>query len=208
MIHNVSDAFDNGNNLYYLHQYDNPGMVLVSQPLSSDNFHCWKRYMVLDLSAKKKLGFVDGSVVPSDPSSSELFNAWTQANNLVISWILNSVSKEIAANLLYHSSTSDMWKYIVERFQQSNGPQLFQLKKKLISLVQGQVRRVLDEQKQEQIFQFLMGLNNSFSHIRGKILLLDPFPSISKVISLIVQEENQRAIKLDTAGLMQLFLSR
>jgi len=52
-----------------------------------------------------------------------------------------------------------------------------------------------------------MGLNDSFSNIRGQILLIDPLPSINKVFSLIVQEESQREIFLgslthDTAALM------
>jgi hypothetical protein len=44
------------------------------------------------------------------------------------------------------------------------------------------------------MFQFLMGLNESFSHIRGQILLMDPLPAINKVFSMVVQEEHQREI--------------
>lgn len=35
---------------------------------------------------------------------------------------------------------------------------------------------------------FLMGLNDSYSRIHGQILLMDPIPSIIKVLSLVVQE--------------------
>ena len=42
--------------------------------------------------------------------------------------------------------------------------------------------------------QLLMGLNDSFSHIRGQILLMDPIPSVDKVYSLLIQEEKQRSI--------------
>ena len=41
---------------------------------------------------------------------------------------------------------------------------------------------------------FLMGLNDSFSHIRGQILLIDPIPSVEKVFSLLIQDEKQRSI--------------
>jgi hypothetical protein len=66
---------------------------------------------------------------------------------------------------------------------------------------------VVDNYNQEYIFQFLMGLNDSFSNIRGQILLIDPLPSINKVFSLIVQEESQQEIFLgslshDTTTLM------
>jgi len=37
-----------------------------------------------------------------------------------------------------------------------------------------------------------MGLNDTFSHIRGQILLIDPLPPINKLFSLVLQEERQR----------------
>jgi hypothetical protein len=40
-----------------------------------------------------------------------------------------------------------------------------------------------------------MGLNDSYSHICGQHLLIDPLPTMNKVFSLIIQEERQRMIK-------------
>ena len=39
-----------------------------------------------------------------------------------------------------------------------------------------------------------MGLNDSYGNLIGKILLIEPFPSLSKVCSLILQEEKRRSI--------------
>ena len=39
-----------------------------------------------------------------------------------------------------------------------------------------------------------MGLNESFTAVRGQILLMDPMPPINKGFSLIRQEERQRSI--------------
>jgi hypothetical protein len=47
---------------------------------------------------------------------------------------------------------------------------------------------------QEYVYQFLMGLNESFAAIRGQILLLEPLPSVNKVFSLVIQEEKQQDI--------------
>ena len=41
---------------------------------------------------------------------------------------------------------------------------------------------------------FLMGLNESYGSIQGQILSMDPFPSINRIFSLVVQEEKQREI--------------
>nr|TKS09871.1 hypothetical protein D5086_0000089720 [Populus alba] len=42
------------------------------------------------------------------------------------------------------------------------------------------------------MMQFLMGLNDSYSAIRGQILLMNPLPSIRQAYSSISQEEKQR----------------
>ena len=39
-----------------------------------------------------------------------------------------------------------------------------------------------------------MGLNDSYGTLIGQILLIEPFPSLSKVCSLILQEEKRRSI--------------
>ena len=41
--------------------------------------------------------------------------------------------------------------------------------------------------------KFLMGVNDSFSQVRTQILFMDPFPFVSKVYSLLIQEETQRS---------------
>ena len=48
---------------------------------------------------------------------------------------------------------------------------------------------------QESVMQFLMGLNDSYSQIKGQILLMDTLPSINKVYSLLIQEERQRSVE-------------
>jgi hypothetical protein len=58
----------------------------------------------------------------------------------------------------------------------------------------GTMKKLVDFRDEERIFQFLMGLNETFSHIRGQIILIDPLPPINKVFSLIIQEERQRQI--------------
>ncbi|XP_042059385.1 uncharacterized protein LOC121803870 [Salvia splendens] len=49
-------------------------------------------------------------------------------------------------------------------------------------------------QEQECTMQFLIGLNPVFSHIRSSILSMVPIPPLSKVLSLVLQDERQRTI--------------
>ena len=55
-------------------------------------------------------------------------------------------------------------------------------------------KRLSDLQVRESMMKFLMGLNDSFSHVRTQVSLMDPLPSIRKVYSLLIQKEMQRSI--------------
>lgn len=58
----------------------------------------------------------------------------------------------------------------------------------------GAVKLFLDYQQRQHVMMFLMGLIKKFSHIRDQILMVEPLPSITKIYSLIIQEEKQREI--------------
>jgi hypothetical protein len=45
----------------------------------------------------------------------------------VISWILNSISKDIAESVIYINTAEEMWLDLKDRFSQKNGPRIFQL---------------------------------------------------------------------------------
>ncbi|XP_073285756.1 uncharacterized protein [Primulina huaijiensis] len=94
--------------------------------------------MIIAFSVKNKLGFVDGSIPKPDNSDPNLLTSWKRNNNIVISWILNSVSKEISASIIFADSAVDIWQDLKDRFQQSNGPRIFQLRSELINHRQGQ----------------------------------------------------------------------
>lgn len=93
--------------------------------------------MRIALSVKNKLGFIDGSIPQPDDSDPNLLNFWFR-NNVVISWILNSVSKEISASILFSDVATETWKYLHERFQQINGPRIFELQRALFNHTQDQ----------------------------------------------------------------------
>ena len=114
----------------YLHPSDNPGQVLVSPLLDGDNFVEWKRSMSLALSAKNKLGIVTGKFrIPG--IDSPYFDSWQRCNDMIITWLLNSIMPEIRSSLVYVNIASDIWKDLNVRFTQHNGPRLFEIKKEL-----------------------------------------------------------------------------
>lgn len=47
-----------------------------------------------------------------------------------------------------------------------------------------------------------MGLNDSYTAIRSHFLNLDPFPVLSKIFSLVMQEERQKGINITHGSLV------
>ncbi|KAM6548502.1 hypothetical protein CsatB_020178 [Cannabis sativa] len=120
---------------YFLHHGDNPGNILVSQLLTGqDNYVAWSRAMELAISFKNKLGFLNGSISKPPISNHVLYNAWIRNNNIVISWIINSVSTEILSSILYDESTSAIWNDLKVRFQQKKRCSYLQSQKRLDEL--------------------------------------------------------------------------
>ena len=56
---------------YYLHPTDNTTSQLVSVKFNGEGFGDWKRCMLISISSKNKLGFIDGSI--PKPTADEKF---------------------------------------------------------------------------------------------------------------------------------------
>ncbi|WKA10965.1 hypothetical protein VitviT2T_028505 [Vitis vinifera] len=56
------------------------------------------------------------------------------------------------------------------------------------------MRVYMEDQQQESVMQFMLGLNESFAPIRAQILLMEPTPPLNKVFFLVVQEKRQQSL--------------
>ncbi|XP_075077902.1 uncharacterized protein LOC142164245 [Nicotiana tabacum] len=177
-------------------------MVLVNSVFDGKRYGGWRRAIIIALSAKNKLSFIDGTYYEPDASSTD-FKQWNHCNDM---------------------------KELEDRFGQCNGAQLYQLQKELSDLVQGtsdiagyytKVKRIWDELdtlnscvhcicecncggksrasksfQDGRLIQFLMGLNDAYTAVRSNILILTPLPSINQAYSLLIQDEKQREIHI------------
>lgn len=131
----VSSVID-ANHPYFLQTSDNPGIPLITQLLTEQNYYHWTRSVSIALSAKMKLGMIDGSLPKPLPTSIN-FALWSRCNDMVLSWLLNSMSLEIRNSVAYFSTAKEIWDDLAVRFSQSNMPRVFHLRKELSSLTQG-----------------------------------------------------------------------
>uniref|UniRef100_A0A2C9VDI3 Retrotransposon Copia-like N-terminal domain-containing protein n=1 Tax=Manihot esculenta TaxID=3983 RepID=A0A2C9VDI3_MANES len=55
----------------------------------------------------------------------EDFEQWQKVDSMVISWILNSISKEILEAFLYTTTSHELWEELAQCFRGSNGPPIY-----------------------------------------------------------------------------------
>ncbi|GAV83514.1 UBN2_3 domain-containing protein, partial [Cephalotus follicularis] len=166
-----------------------------------------------------KLGFINGSYKKPE-AHSPILHQWKRCNAIVLSWIMNTVSKEIYNGIIYSTDAFTVWTDLRERFNKVNGSRIFSLHREITCTTQGnlsisayysKLKQLWDEydslvtlpscgcqtakayvehDQQHKLFQFLMGLNDSYSNIRSQILLMSSLPTLGQAYSLINQEES------------------
>ncbi|XP_073025307.1 uncharacterized protein [Primulina eburnea] len=212
------------NDPLFLHPSDMPGMNLVNdQLLGIENYGIWSRAMLIAFRAKNKISFIDGSF-PRPEAGNATLHQWERCNALVLSWIMNTVSKEIFRGIVYSTDASVVWSDLKEQFDKVNGSRIFSIHRDITRLVQGNstisvyysklkhlwdeynslvtlpscecdtAKQYLNHENQQRLLQFLIGLNDSYMSIRSQILMMDPLPNVGQAFSILSQEETHRSL--------------
>lgn len=58
----------------------------------------------------------------------------------------------------------------------------------------GAAKEVLDLASFNKLIQFLMGLNDTYDHMRNQILVIDPMLYVNKAYSMVLRVEKQRDV--------------
>ncbi|XP_011622989.1 uncharacterized protein LOC105420580 [Amborella trichopoda] len=142
---------------------------------------------------------------------------------MVLSKIWDVVCKDLTNSVVYFETAQEAWMDLQERFSQGNAAQIYRITRDISNHVQdqltvlqyfttlkgfwddidsltitpkwscGAVKEITQLKQNEMVFQFLMGLNDSFSNVRSNILTMDPLPSMNKAYALILQDERARS---------------
>ncbi|XP_075665392.1 uncharacterized protein LOC142635061 [Castanea sativa] len=123
-------------NPYFLNSSANPGSILVTQPLlGMKNYKSWSRAIVLALTVKKKIGFVNGKISKPDLDS-PLYEDWESYNTMVLSWMINSMHVDVSSSIMYCETAREMWIEFQNVFAQGNGPKIYNLQQEISHISQ------------------------------------------------------------------------
>ncbi|XP_055824401.1 uncharacterized protein LOC129892909 [Solanum dulcamara] len=163
----------------------------------------------------------------------KLWSQWERVNAIVLSWLMNSMSKRLLSGVAFASSAMDVWTDLQERFDRVDGSRTYSLHKEITTLQQGitsvsvyytKLKALWDEfevlvpalgcnceksrgfvahMNRQRLYQFLMGLNDSYHQARSQILMIDPLPTVNQDYAMVVGDENQKSVVagINTLGL-------
>ncbi|XP_019171905.1 PREDICTED: uncharacterized protein LOC109167336 [Ipomoea nil] len=209
-------------NPYYLHSSDGTGTTLVGNILTDiENYNLWARAITMALKGRNKFCFVDGSL-PMPDSTHPDHARWHRVNNMVMSWLLNSIHPSLAHTVLYAPDAASIWTDLKDRFFTSNGPRIYDIEKRIATCYQkdasiadyhNQLSALWDELnlldpppkcscsarhdyiaqiERRWLMQFLMGLRETFAQPRNQLLLNNTLPTVKNAYNLLLQDESQR----------------
>lgn len=115
---------------YYLHPAENLYIVLVTPPLSENNYESWRRSMKHTFLSKNEIKFINRKITPPTEYG-PLFDIWERCNNIVIAWI--SVQSTI-----YVDNAAQLWTDLHNRFSKIDHFRLSYLLQQIHYMRQGE----------------------------------------------------------------------
>eukprot|EP00261_Vitis_vinifera_P036381 XP_019077624.1 PREDICTED: uncharacterized protein LOC109123139 [Vitis vinifera] len=114
----------------------NTSQRLCSVLLNEFNYLPWSRAVTIALGGRSKLGFINGKEKAPVFDSPE-YEIWLSKDQLVMSWILNSMERNIAEIFSYSESSLDLWEALRDMYgNQNNSARIFQIQQEVNALRQ------------------------------------------------------------------------
>ncbi|XP_026384901.1 uncharacterized protein LOC113280497 [Papaver somniferum] len=167
------------NPVYHLGSSDGHGILITLISLKGTNYDEWARAIRRSLIAKRKFGFVDGTI--KEPTNPEQLEEWIAVQSMVVSWINNTMDSSIRSMLGDYDDASVLWTHLMKRFCVVSGTRICQLKSALSNYP---ARRRLSP--------LLIGLDGMYSSLREQLLARDPLPTIDAAYQAVVNSERLR----------------
>ncbi|GKV30028.1 hypothetical protein SLEP1_g38895 [Rubroshorea leprosula] len=196
---------------YFLNSSDDLGRVLVTTPLIGENYHTWRKSMQNALFAKNKMGFVDGSLKRPNVDSPK-YQAWTKCNSMVLSWLLNALSRDLQGSVAYVESAAEVWNDLHECFSQGNASRVHELKLELATTTQQsrsiaayftKLKPIWDELQANELVPTCTCGCTCGAAKESQILSIEPLPSLNKVYAMTTKEEKQQAVAASRSPIIE-----
>ncbi|XP_026435026.1 uncharacterized protein LOC113332446 [Papaver somniferum] len=139
---NIECDMQKKNPVYHLGSSDGPGIIITPIVLKGTNYDEWARAIRISLIAKRKFGFVDGTI--TKPEYSDQLEEWIVVQSMLVSWISNTLDSSIRSSLGYYDNANLLWTQLKRRYCVVSGTRICQLKASLAECKQKKAEGVAD----------------------------------------------------------------
>ncbi|CAA7037924.1 unnamed protein product [Microthlaspi erraticum] len=199
---------------FYLHPSDGPGNLITTVQLKGENYEDWAKHVRNALRTKRKLGFVDGTMVK--PTTDGEIEQWGVVNSMLVAWIMNTIEPSLRDSISMVDEVHELWEDLKLQFSAGNGPRISELRAEIANCRQGgdmvvvyygKLKKMWDElaiykpirtctcgelkaqleedREEERTNTFLTGLNSErYGVVRSTIQSIEPLPKLSQVYQL------------------------
>ncbi|GKF41650.1 putative LTR copia-type gag-polypeptide, partial [Tanacetum coccineum] len=119
---NLISSLDVGNPLHLQTNNNSSGALVNVKHTGCENYRVLTTAMKIALQARNKMGFVDGTCVKSTyVTSVPLSNQREICNDVVLSWLLSSISEDLYLSQVYSKNVAEVWKELKDTYDKLDG---------------------------------------------------------------------------------------
>ncbi|KAL9686199.1 hypothetical protein QQ045_023654 [Rhodiola kirilowii] len=104
---------------YFVNNNELTGNSIVSKVLlGQENYSTWRKSMEIALSGRSKLAFISGEY--PKPVDVVMRAKWQRCNDVVMSWLICSVSEKIVSEILHAKDVMTAWEDLESSYASTN----------------------------------------------------------------------------------------
>ncbi|CAO2822750.1 unnamed protein product [Amaranthus hypochondriacus] len=130
------------NPIYVLASNDGPGTIITHVVLKGSNYEEWAKGFRVSSGAKRKLGFIDGTL--DKPQDSFDLDDWWTINYMIVAWIFNTIDPSVRSTISYRDTAKELWEDIQQSFSVGNGVKIYQLKSDIANCNQNNEESIMN----------------------------------------------------------------
>ncbi|KAF3781014.1 hypothetical protein EJ110_NYTH37632 [Nymphaea thermarum] len=133
--------------------------------LDGSNYEIWSRVFMMSVIRHEKEHVIEEN---EHVEKSGKYASWKGDNNIVMSWIMNSVQPQMASTIAYYTSAKQMWDFLKQTYSNDkNVSKILQVEEKLLNLQQGD----------QSLAQYFASLKSIYERLKA---LRPPCPTCHK----------------------------
>ena len=113
-------------------------LPITGHKLNGQNYLAWSQSVMMYICGKGKDDYLTGAVM-TPKKGDHKYKGWKAENNMVMSWLINSMNNDIGENFLLYETAQEIWDAAKEIYSSNdNTYELFAIESNLHDLRQGE----------------------------------------------------------------------